>query len=437
MKICFTCKIEKEDNEYNKNNKKNCKQCINLSRKCEHDKRRSRCEICKENKILNQNKTVKTCKICNIEKDKNEFLKNRKFCKLCYNESRKCEHNIKKSGCRICTPSSFCEHGIIKYRCKDCKGSAICEHNKEKITCRECDGFSFCEHNKFKSTCKDCKGSRICKHNKNISLCKECGGSAYCEHNKFKQLCRECGGSAYCEHNKIKRNCRECGGSVYCEHNRQKHTCKECNGSDICIHFKRKSNCYVCSPNSKTFCKINLCETRVSTKFKGYCSRCFFYTFPDELITRNYKTKENSVADFIKYEFKEYDITFDKKIQDGCTKRRPDILFDFGEKVIIIEVDENQHINYDSTCEKNRLNNLIEDINYRNLILIKFNPDHYKNGNDKIKSCWTLTKKTGTLQLYSKKEWNLRLNRLKEEIYNQINNNNNELFTLISLYYDK
>ena len=39
-------------------------------------------------------------------------------------------------------------------------------------------------------------------------------------------------------------------------------------------------------------CLTPLCELRVKNKYKGYCFRCFCFTYPEESISRNYKTKE-------------------------------------------------------------------------------------------------------------------------------------------------
>ena len=39
-------------------------------------------------------------------------------------------------------------------------------------------------------------------------------------------------------------------------------------------------------------CKLYLCDTRPSKKYKGYCLRCFINLFPNEKVSRNYKTKE-------------------------------------------------------------------------------------------------------------------------------------------------
>ena len=432
--ICNKCNLEKSEDNFYKSSKY-CKDCYNKVRKCIHNKVKITCKECSGSQICEHNKVKSHCKEC----DGSLF----------------CEHNKNKRYCRECNGTAICEHNKIKYKCKECKGSQMCEHNKFKYSCKECNGNGICEHNKFKQICKKCNGSQLCTHNIQKTQCRECNGSAFCIHNKRKISCKKCNGTAICEHNNIKYSCKECGGSQICEHNIGRDYCKDCKGNQICEHNKNKSRCkeckgsqickhnkviyqcYDCKPDSKYFCKQYLCEISASTKkFRGYCSRCFFFTFPNEPITRNYKTKENSVVDFIKKEFKQYDITFDKQIQDGCTKRRPDLLFDFGEKVIIVEIDENQHTDYDTTCEQERLNNLMEDINYRNLILIKFNPDGYKIDNKIKRSPWVQNKDTGILEIKNKKEWNQRLTKLKEILEEQIKNEIIEFFKIIPLFYN-
>ena len=60
--------------------------------------------------------------------------------------------------------------------------------------------------------------------------------------------------------------------------------------------------------------------------------------FPDKPVIRNYKTKEKDVVDRIKEIFPDFTWVHDKKIQDGCSKRRPDLLLDLGSHIIIIEI---------------------------------------------------------------------------------------------------
>jgi len=75
--------------------------------------------------------------------------------------------------------------------------------------------------------------------------------------------------------------------------------------------------------------------------------------FPNEKVSRNYKTKEITVSDYIKTEFPDIDWICDKTINNGCSKKRPDLLLDLGYQVLIIEIDENQHNkNITSCCVK-------------------------------------------------------------------------------------
>jgi len=68
-------------------------------------------------------------------------------------------------------------------------------------------------------------------------------------------------------------------------------------------------------------------------------------------------------------------MVFDKTIEGGCSKKRPDLFIDFGSHCLIIEVDENRHANYE--CEQKRMISLYEDLGFRKVIFLRFNPDGY------------------------------------------------------------
>jgi len=188
-------------------------------------------------------------------------------------------------------------------------------------------------------------------------------------------------------------------------------------------------------------CKIPLCETRSIKKYQGYCYACFIQTFPDSSIVRNHKTKERTVADYIREQFPDYTITLDKRIQDGCSARKPDIFIDFGEYILIVEIDENQHKSYDCSCEDKRLMILFRDAGCRPLVMIRFNPDQYYDQNGKsVPSCWGYTKDKGLCHVKDnkKKEWQERLQVLKKAIELQINySGERKEVDVIHLYYDE
>jgi hypothetical protein len=167
--------------------------------------------------------------------------------------------------------------------------------------------------------------------------------------------------------------------------------------------------------------------------------RCFVNLFPELKNARNYKTKEQSVVDKVKIAFPYVSWSCDKKIQDGCSRKRPDMLLDMGSHAIIVEVDENQHINYDCSCENKRLMELSQDVNHRPIVFIRFNPDKYfdKHGNT-VDSCWEATTKQGILRVAPKKqqEWEHRLECLVEQIQYWTENETNKTVEVVELFYD-
>ena len=347
----------------------------------------------------------------------------------------KCEHDRRKSTCTTCVGSQICEHGKRKSRCKECGGSEICEHSRLKSHCKECVGSSICEHGKRRCRCKDCGGASICEHGKRKSMCKECGGTDICEHGKGKYQCKECGGASICEHGKRKIVCKECDGYAICVHGRQKPQCKECGGSAFCEHDKRKSHCKECGGSA--LCKSSWCETIGIRKYNGYCLPCCIQVCPEIKVSRNYKTKETDVVNRITQTFTGFTWVADKKVQDGCSLRRPDLLLDMGSHIIIVEIDENKHTNYDCSCEHKRLMQISQDLQHRPIVFIRFNPDAYTNQDGiLIKSCWGLNK-LGVMRIIKHKEleWAKRIDVLKQQIQYWIDNQTDKTIEIVELFY--
>jgi hypothetical protein len=188
-------------------------------------------------------------------------------------------------------------------------------------------------------------------------------------------------------------------------------------------------------------CKVVLCETIVSRqKYDGYCMFCYINLFPDKPVARNYKTKEYTVVEYIKNNFPELTWIYDKKVSDGCSKRRPDLFLDLGYQIIIVEVDENKHTDYDCSCENKRIMELSQDVNHRPIIFIRFNPDDYIDGVNNVSSCWGINQKgICVIKKSKKKEWDKRLESLGEQIKYWINEENKTEKTveIIQLFYDK
>ena len=187
-------------------------------------------------------------------------------------------------------------------------------------------------------------------------------------------------------------------------------------------------------------CKTPLCYTIVQDKYEGYCLYCFIHTFPDKPVSRNYKTKEYSVVEFVKNKFNNFTWDEDKKIKDGCSKKRPDLLLDLGYQVIIVEIDENQHIDYDCSCENKRTMEISQDLDHRPTVFIRFNPDDYLDNGKNITSCWG-NNKLGICVIKKSKqnEWSTRLNILENTIKYWTNPENtiDKTVETIQLFYDR
>jgi hypothetical protein len=146
---------------------------------------------------------------------------------------------------------------------------------------------------------------------------------------------------------------------------------------------------------------------------------CYIHLFPDRPVVRNYKTKERAVVEYVLQQFppETYSWIADKRVYDGCSNKRPDLFLDLGYQVIIVEVDENQHEQYDCSCENKRLMELSQDVNHRPLVFIRFNPDDYMTAEKRITSCWAYNKLgVCTIKKTKQKEWTTRLEALRDQI---------------------
>ena len=94
----------------------------------------------------------------------------------------------------------------------------------------------------------------------------------------------------------------------------------------------------------------------------------------------------------------------------------------------IIEIDEKQHKCYSKKKENKRDNELLNLEN--NVIIIKFNPDEYKKGEEFIKSCWYGKK----LKKDKVEEWYERIKKLNETIENGLLLKGKRI---IKLFYDE
>jgi hypothetical protein len=151
----------------------------------------------------------------------------------------------------------------------------------------------------------------------------------------------------------------------------------------------------------------------VGSKWNPYCFRCYCVLNPDAVIPRKYKLKEHHVVDKLKENFQEkFTMRFDKIVEGGCSRRRPDVAIDFGSHCLMIEIDENKHTNY--SCEEKRMVELYEDVGFRKIVFLRFNPDRYTDGTTVHPSPFRYTR-AGILHM-EETEFNRRMDQLMDRI---------------------
>ncbi len=197
----------------------------------------------------------------------------------------------------------------------------------------------------------------------------------------------------------------------------------------------KRTHCNLCKLPGMVDIKSKRCETCnmsiVNPNYKPNCSRCHFYLYPDDPRIYNYKTKEHA---FMIPLLKKYpDMVLDKAVTGGCSKRRPDGLIDCLTHSVIIEIDENQHIGYDKTCNNRRNTELYQDLGSRPIIFVRLNPDSYKIDNTRTKSAFILSK-SGELVI-NKKQFNDRLDMLYDIVGKSVKNIPTKTITTIELFY--
>lgn len=311
-----------------------------------------------------------------------------------------------------------CQHGRqSKSRCSECLGHPV---NQNK--CSRCKKNFITEDNL--KTCHDCRKTKCCHGLKNKSDCKECDKLARekqkCQHDKRKNRCKICSPNSVCSHSILKENCRTCNPDLTCVHNAKKSNCVECSGIN-CEHNKRRSLCIMCTPSiGCKNCKLNI-RSQYKT-YRPYCFQCYCVLNPEIEIPRRFKLRENHLADALSG----YGFIQDKRIEGGCSARRPDFLLECFTHVVIVECDENGHSGYDTNCEISRINETFTDLGDRPIVLIRFNPDVCKESG---KRCFD---KDGKL---IKTEWTKRVKQLKLVVDESINNIPTKLLTEIHLFY--
>lgn len=183
-----------------------------------------------------------------------------------------------------------------------------------------------------------------------------------------------------------------------------------------------------------TICHTCMSDS-ASSVFKPQCSRCYSFQNPNDKRVKHRKVKEHAFMVPLKQIFPK--MIHDKTVEGGCSRRRPDGFIECGTHVVIVEIDEDQHIGYNVTCENFRMTQLYRDVAYRPIIFVRLNPDGYKNEDGKkINSAFMITK-TGESKKRSEREFNRRFDMLHAAVNSAIHNIPSKAITIIHLCFTK
>ena len=243
------------------------------------------------------------------------------------------------------------------------------------------------------------------------------------KHNNFIKF-----GKNLCKHKVVKNLCLLCKNKSICKHGRSKIYCVICKGSMICGHFCYRKSCRVC--NKDKYCKHDWCDNYKDGK-DNICLSCKVHLYPDKFNVEQ-KTKEQLIASSIIKKFNNVTWILNKQVECGNSKKRPDMMLDLGNQVILIEIDENEHTNY--SCENKRLCELFLDCASRPFVCIRFNPDSYKIEDKKIEGCFSFDEKNNII--VNQEEFEKRFEILVEKINYYLENGSSKDIECIKLFYD-
>jgi hypothetical protein len=166
---------------------------------------------------------------------------------------------------------------------------------------------------------------------------------------------------------------------------RSKSKCKHCKnmalyGVQYPIHCEQHKE-----ENDLNWVEVNCrsCHLLMVVDREGYCEYCH----PESFVVCRL-AKQTGLMNYLNnigLEGTSTDVMIDGGI---CGRERPDRMYDFGDKIVILECDEHQHRDRACECEQTRMINIYHSMGGLPVYFIRWNPDDYKN-----EICDTITKR--------------------------------------------
>jgi hypothetical protein len=132
------------------------------------------------------------------------------------------------------------------------------------------------------------------------------------------------------------------------------------------------------------YCMEHCPDTNIEINIKRLCKFCDIKEESKFVCNECKKIQNKKEWAIVRYLRKEIDTQFEyntSKMLQGCSKKRPDIYFELNKHCVIVEIDEHQHDSYQDSCECARLNEIVNGIGGKSVIVIRYNPDKIKSKN--------------------------------------------------------
>jgi hypothetical protein len=135
--------------------------------------------------------------------------------------------------------------------------------------------------------------------------------------------------------------------------------------------------------NGRKYCLKHCPDEQCAIALKRLCKYCDIKERSSHVCKdcrRISSKKEWGVVRFLR---KAIDTKFEynsSRMLQGCSLKRPDVYFELPTHCVIVEIDEHQHATYADSCECARLNEIVNGIGGKSVVVIRFNPDATRAG---------------------------------------------------------
>ena len=316
--------------------------------------------------------------------------------------------NIKNTTCEKCKVKqpSFNYKGLPKKFCSDCKEIDMIDVINKK--CEKCHKkipiFNY-EGETIRRFCGDCKEPGMVDIYNRICIDKSCRRRVqYALPGMLPEYC-----STHRTEGMIKNPRKQCTSNPCREI--ATHGIKEplhCDAHALENEYNLVERC----------CKK--CERIDVLNMDGLCVNFCSHEEKDRIIKKQIKQHEEFIGKLLQTEINIPYIYQNEIVDKNCSKKRPDFVYHCGTHIVIIEVDEDQHKSYKCTAygdtkdgkmkgENIRMFDIAQSFDGLPVIFIRYNPDNFKNKNNRIVKLPTTKRHTILIKWinkYFEMKWN-------------------------------